>query len=88
MCNKRKSIKVFPSPAPKVKKVKNPAAYYQCLLHETQHGLAGRPITQLCRKCKKDSVNFAQTRNQQINNVLIAYRQVGEALSALLVPIK
>ncbi|CAG8447749.1 11330_t:CDS:2 [Racocetra fulgida] len=79
----RKSIKVFPSPTPKVKKVKNPVAYYQCLLHEIQAGLAGRPITEICRNCKMNSVNSAQTHNQRINNLLNAYRQIGEALRTL-----
>ncbi|CAG8441309.1 4584_t:CDS:2, partial [Scutellospora calospora] len=83
MCNKSKSVKVFPAPTAKVKKAKNPAAYYQCLLTESQAGLAGRPITELCRKCKSNSVNLAHNRNQQITNLLNAYRQIGEALRAL-----
>ncbi|CAG8617671.1 486_t:CDS:2 [Cetraspora pellucida] len=66
-----------------VKKTKNPAAYYQCLLNAIQQGSAGRPITELCRNCKINSVGLAQSRNQQISNLLNAYRQIGEALSAL-----
>jgi hypothetical protein len=86
MCN-HKTVKVFPAPAPKVKKTKNPAAYYQCLLNAIQQGSAGRPITELCRNCKINSVGLAQSRNQQISNLLNAYRQIGEALSELLIPI-
>ncbi|CAG8849784.1 15032_t:CDS:2, partial [Racocetra persica] len=79
MCN-RKTVKVFPAPTAKAKKVKNPAAYYQCLMTESQRGLAGRPITQVCRNCKLNSVSLAHNRNQQISNLLNAYRQIGEAL--------
>lgn len=87
MCKQPKSVKVFPFSETKPKKNKNPAAYYQCLLTESQAGLAGRPITEVCRKCKTNSVSLAHNRNQQINNLLTAYRQIGEALSELLVPI-
>jgi hypothetical protein len=89
MCNKKKAVKVFPLPEAKVQQVKkNAPAYYQCLLNESQQGFAGRKITEACRNCKLNSVSLAQVRNQQINNLLTAYRQIGESLSALLVPIK
>jgi hypothetical protein len=82
MCQKK--VKVFPQ---SVKKPKNTPAYYQCLLNESLSGFRGQRITQACQNCKVNSADLAKARNQEIENLMLAYQQLGQSLKNLLTPL-
>ena len=83
MCDKQ-SIKVFPLKEKKPKK--NTVAYYQCLLNESLNGFQ-QPITKTCQNCKQNGSQLVEQRNNEIANLMSAYRQMGASLQSLLTPL-
>ena len=67
--------------------------YYNCLLTQAQNDwydpkLGKRKgIQACCKDCKANAPVLNKQREQELNKLIISYRQVGDSLSKLLKPI-
>jgi len=92
---KLKKTKKLTNLPTKVKKSKSsPVGYYNCLLTKAQNDWLDpttgkkKKITTCCQDCKTNAPALNQVREQELNKLVTAYRQVGDSLSRLLKPIK
>ena len=68
--------------------------YYNCLLTQAQNDWFDpqtgkrKKITACCKDCKLKAPSLNSQRQQEIQQLIISYRQVGNSLSKLLRPVE
>jgi len=69
-------------------KTKNTSAYYDCCAKQTQAGLKGVKITQICHDCKHQALainaKMKAAKNQAAKKIQEGYKKLGQGLSELI----
>jgi len=69
-------------------KTKNTSAYYECCAKQTQAGLKGVKITQICHDCKHNTLTINAKRqaakNQAAQKIQEGYKRLGQGLKELM----
>src|SRR3954465_1641084 len=69
-------------------KTKNTSAYYDCCAKQTQAGLKGVKITQICHDCKHNALainaQMKAAKNQAAQKIQEGYKRLGQGLKELM----